>query len=186
VIDLVAPPIEDELTFRIRLASILEREPYGHEVYFHEGEHDRKFSVSREAGFVDLYVRTNPSWPFHQQWPTLGIETKIPHRLGWMIDAIGQVRRYSQAQSARYRIDGEDVAPPSLFLVATPESWESGDVYVWQHPRLVTPEHVAGGAIAVTELYDRLLWRAGAAVLRNKYFLSNAEGGPARMYELWS
>lgn len=179
---------DDELTWRARIASILEAEPYNHEVYFHEGAHDRKFSVSKSAGFVDLYVRTSPDWPFHDKWPVLGVETKMPRRLGWMLDAIAQVQRYSQAREAIYRIDGRQVPVPSIFLISTPDGWSTGDVYVWNHPRLLTPEHVAGGAIAVTELYDRLLWRAGAAVLRDRHFLTNIGGdhGGNQRYDLYT
>ncbi len=178
---------EKEAVFRERLAKILSRMPYGHEVYFHEGSYSKKFNMKNSNGYVDLYVKTNPLWEYHCKFPAIAIETKIAKRTGWLIDAMYQVERYDEdLRDAEYYIAGKRVIPPELFLVCTNDSFESGYLYCWNLPTLQNGEQREGGWICVTELFDRLLYRVGAAVLRKGIFYTNykSKSGAVQRYSL--
>jgi hypothetical protein len=190
------PQTEEE--FRIRLASLVES--WGHYVAFHEGEHRHKFSVhyppnhGGTKGFVDLYVRTTPAWRHARDFPVIGVETKIPD-IGVLIRGMSQVSRYRADQAARYEINGRTVPAPTIYLVATPESVEEGEVYAWQAPAEVIPlavhqaplVHEAANRASrstITFLYNRLLWRHGAAILQGRRFRTNMKNPGAPWYDL--
>ena len=125
----------------------------------------------------------------------LGVEIKLPQSIGYTItDLYDQVKKYStDLNEATYLINGEVAPHPSLYLVVTPESFYEGHLYKWSPPNnLPKPiDHKQSGWVAITEVYDRLLQKHNAAILREKYFISN-KWGPSgekkweRRFELWS
>ncbi len=167
-----------EAQFREKLVRALEATSYRHRVYYHEGDYARKFSVHRTRAFVDLYVQTGPDWPHHDKFPVIGIETKLPTRMGWLVEAINQVGKYSRLrEEAVYSIDGKEVRAPELFLVATVDSVYHGYVYRWEMPEARGDETMLKGAwAAMTVLYERLLLKNGAALLRRDSFYTNMHG----------
>lgn len=189
---------DDEVAFRARLASLIES--WGHYVAFHEGDHPRKFSVrypsghTAPRGFVDLYVRTTPAWPHAKSFPVIGIETKIPD-LGSLIRGMSQVSRYGEDRAARYEIGGRAVPSPTIYLVATPESVEEGEIYCWHAPAEVIPLAVhdtpeiyraanRASRTTITFIYNRLLWRHGAAILQGRRFRTNMVNPGAPWYDM--
>jgi len=180
---------ENEVSFRERLALVLSREPYNHDVFFHEGDYDKKFNMKNSKGYVDLYVATNTQWPHHNKFQVIGVETKLAKNTGWLIDAMYQVKRYKRdLKNAEYLIDGKKVPSPDLFLIATDDSFSTGNVYCWKNPRLRNEDQKYGGWVCVTELFDRMLYRVGAAVLRKKMFKTNykSESGAVMNYNLYT
>lgn len=182
------PQHRNEAEFRYRVANVLSHEPYCHRVYFHEGDYENKFSVHKVRGYVDLYVVTNEAWEHHSKFPVIGIETKLAVDLGWVRSTIRQIDKYVRARNeAEYRINGEKVPPPTIFLICTDDSFYEGQVFLWKPPDL-TDEHERRGAWkAITEFLDRELWEVGAAILRRNYFMTNMfgnHGGPTR-YDLY-
>ncbi len=168
---------DDEATFRARLAAILRS--YGFEVYAHDpGIGCPQFSVRGARGYVDLYCITPADYDWQRQLPVIAIETKLSKNLKWLRQAADQVKRYiDQVLSARYWVDGEEVQSPSVFLVCTQDSWNSGHIYEWRRPDIDSrsQDFREGYLQAVTDMYDRLLLWPKAAILR---------GGPggARFY----
>lgn len=189
-------PITKEIQFRRQLAEALSQPPYNHKVFFHENPNE--FSVHGARGWVDLYIQTNPKWRYHHLFPAIGIETKVAKGLGWLIDAIEQVGKYdTDLKQAIYTINGKRVPTPSLFMVATPESWAEGHLYRWMPPEfqstsptLETPEVEAmryGSWFTLTFVFERLLMRHGATVLRREgVFYTNRNGnhGAVTKYSL--
>lgn len=183
-----------EIEFRKKIASILSNPPYSHKVYFHEAPNE--FSIHGAKGWVDLYCETNPNWLYHNKFPVIGIETKIAVSMGWLIDAISQVGKYSNdLANAIYTVQGKKAPPPKLFLVVTPESWEEGFLYKWIPPELRPydpgQEETAaamqwGCWFGLTALYERLLMKNGATLLRRGSFFTNMQGnsGAVTRYDL--
>lgn len=178
----MAKQSQTEVQFRKNLATCLSEPPYNHKVYFHENPNE--FSIHGAKGYVDLYVETNPTWPHHDKFPVLGIETKICTSMGWLIEAIEQVNKYTDDLSkAIYTIKGKRVTPPYIFLVVTPESWEEGFLYKWMPPELQplsSKQDVVGMQwgcwFGLTSLYERLLLKHGAALIRRGNFYTNMHG----------
>lgn len=183
-----------ELEFQRNVAEVLSNPPYCHKVYFHESPN--QFSIHGAKGYIDLYVETNPAWPYHDKFPVLGIETKVATSLGWLVDAISQVGKYKDDLArATYTIRGKKVPPPTIFLVVTPESWEEGFLYKWMPPELQplrgSSEETVKSAqwgcwFGLTFLYERLLMKNGAALIRRGCFYTNMKGnhGAVTKYSL--
>lgn len=177
---------ELEADFRVRVANILSNEPYCHEVYFHEGDHEKKFSVRKVRGYVDLYVVTNSDWEWHRTFPVIGIETAIAEKMGWVLSKIQQTHKYVEMrEKAEYFIGDGRVPPPTIFLVCTDHGFDFGEVYMWnEQSRLKNSEQRRGAWVAITEMLDRLLWDVGAAVLRRDYFITNMFVPGGKRYDL--
>jgi hypothetical protein len=165
----------------------LSQPPYNHIVYQHENPCE--FSIHNAKGWVDLYVQTNPEWEHHKKFPILGIETKIARNMGWLIDAIEQVDKYStDLKNARYEIEGKQVPAPTIFLVVTPESWEEGFIYKWYPPEFQNTFSLDpllkkyqegqyfGSWFTMTFFYERLLMKHGASIIRRGSFFTNMFG----------
>lgn len=182
----------DEIQFRHDVAETIKT--WGHRVFFHESPNE--FSVHGGKGWVDLYVQTNPDWEHHDKFPVLGVETKLAKSIGWLVEAIGQVGKYnSDLKTATYTIQGKVVSTPTLFLVVTPDSWEDGWLYKWLPPELqpFKPEMKKqaedmqwGCWFGLTTLYERLLMKNGATLLRRSGFFTNMHGnhGAVTRYDL--
>lgn len=177
--------MKQEFEFKRKLAEQLAKPPYSHRVYSHENPNE--FSIHGAKGYVDLYVETNPDWPHHDDFPVLGIETKVARSMGWLIEAIEQVHKYNtDLRNAIYTIKGKRVPAPNIFLVATPESWGEGYLYKWMPPELqafssdmedkVTKAARWGAWHSLTFLYERLLMKHGASILRPGMFFTNMHG----------
>lgn len=153
------------MAFRDCLARSLEA--FGHSVYWHEGDHQAKFTVRTGDGYPDLYMQTASTWRDHESFPVIGIETKIPRSLGWLIDAVGQIGRYTHMSQAEYYIAGVQVEAPALFLLATSDSWDTGDIYHWEPPQVANnPERAIGAWFGLTYTFCRFLWQQNAALLQ--------------------
>lgn len=188
-VDVIENGYESEIQFRERLAIILSREPYNHDVYFHEGKYDKKFSMKNSKGYVDLYMITNKEWPHHGKFPVIGVETKLAKGMGWLIDAVYQVERYKDdLKTAEYYIGGKQVGIPEIFLIATDDSVYTGNVYCWVYPKLRNEDQKEGCWVGITDIFDRVLYRVGAAVLRKNMFQTNykSESGAVMNYELYT
>jgi len=181
----------DEVSFRQQLAKELSKPPFNHKVYFHEAPNE--FSIHGARGWVDLYVETNQEWEHHDKFPVIGIETKIAKSMGWLIDAIEQVDKYNgDLKTAKYTIQGKEIRVPELFLVVTPDSWQDGFIYEWTPAELQGQGEKAeamrwGSWFSLTILYERLLMKHGATVLRKEgVFYTNLHGnhGAVTRYRL--
>ncbi|HHV62351.1 MAG TPA: hypothetical protein GXX51_06905 [Firmicutes bacterium] len=176
---------EDEAEFRFRVANVLRS--YDHEVYFHDPGFGPQFHMHKAKGYVDLYIKTSPEWVHHDKFPVIGVETKLSKSLGWLIDAFYQVDKYRKdLRNALYEIDGELVPVPTIFLVCTSDSFYEGQVYRWPHPKF-TPEQLGPAWEVITDMYDRFLYKSGAALMRRNVFYTNMFGnhGAVTRYELW-
>jgi len=186
----------NEIIFRRKIAKTLSEPPYSHKVYFHENPNE--FNIRGAKGWVDLYVQTNPGWLHHNLFPVLGIETKIAKKMNWLVEAVEQVGRYSSnLANAKYEIAGKQVPPPTIFLVVTPESWSEGFLYKWTPPELAcysddklhkmwSDAAHYGCWFALTTLYERLLMKNGATLIRMGSFFTNMFGrnGAVTRYDL--
>ena len=157
--------VTSERDFRDRLCLVLASEPYRHkctpEVSYVTGVGER--------GRLDILVETNPLWQHRDKFPVVGLELKVPRHLGDLVDAIEQVGRYDTAiKNATYRKNGEPYPAPSIILVATPDSWNLGHVYPWRHPSFEHQgiEQLQALWVGVTDLYERVLMKHGASILR--------------------
>lgn len=182
---------DDEATFRARLAAILRS--YGFEVYAHDpGIGCPQFSVRGARGYVDLYCITPEHYPWQRELPVIAIETKLSKNLKWLRKAADQVKRYiDQVLTAQYFIDGRAVPPPSVFLVCTQDSWNTGHIYEWNRPDLKArgEQYRQGFLAAHTEDYNRFLLWPKAAVLQGgpegaRFYLGGDRNKPGRRYDL--
>jgi len=163
-----------EEKFKEYLARILSNPPFNHDIYFHEGKHRNKFTISNSSGYIDLLMRTNPIWRYHSKFPIVGIEIKIAQKLGRLIENIGQIDKYyGDLSKAKYYINKQRIDAPKLFLVATDDLFYDGYFYCWNEPRVrnKSEDFKIGWWAGLTEFYDRVLWKRGAALLRKDYFL---------------
>jgi len=128
----------DEKEFRLKLAIDLE-DRFGWDVYHHDKYKEysdlereiNKFNIRYEQqpekkGYPDLYCYT----PF-EEFPRIVIETKISDKLDTFTKAIIQVEQYAKDKRAIYSIDGEDVDRPDIVLLASPDSYYNGYLYIW-------------------------------------------------------
>jgi hypothetical protein len=169
---------ESEQEWRDRLKSILLLD-YGHSVLT-----EVSYRNPEDRGRIDLYVRTSSRWAAHPLFPVIGIECKLlaGQGMGWLIDSADQMRRYMR-QDNLFKKDGRLLDPPSICLVATPESWHEGIVYRWNGS-------VSNGGAKIccwetmTHIFQRILLKSGCSILLNKRFQSNKGGGPIRNYYL--
>jgi len=162
-----------EEEFKRYLAEQLKSEPYGHDVHFSEGPHNQKFKIKGTKKRVDLLIATNPVWEHHPTFPHLLLETKVIQKAGWLIKSIKQCERYTQLKQVQYFVNGREIKPPKLVLLVTDDSWHYGQIYQWREPRIdyQSPEYARGWWDGMTEIFDRILWTVGAAILRNGWFL---------------
>ncbi len=197
---------EDEYSFQLKICSILENEPFNHTAYIDrikKGFHDsgyvpKRFNMEGTLSRIDIYLKTNPDWPHHNIFPSIGIEVKMAKKMGQaVVDAFDQVKKYSgELSHAIYLIDGEVVASPSIYLITTSDSFYDGYLYRWRPPAKIpyTDKRISdleSGWIFLTELYNRLLMKHGAAVLREKYFITNQWGAEGtkkyeQRFNLWT
>lgn len=172
----MVPLFHNERFFRAYLADLLTAGKYRHSVYHHE-DYEPKFTMSNAKGYPDLFVKTDTDWPHHEKIKTIAIELKRATSLGWLIKAVDQVKKYSGDWiHAEYKINNIAMGTPDLFLVATPESIFEGNIYTWCHPALENTVRAIGQQYEyqvrnstytmLTELYERLLWKHGASVLK--------------------
>ena len=171
---------ETEQKWRERLKAILELD-YGHTVY-----EEVSWRNSDDKGRLDLYVITRDGWPDHRTFPVIGIECKnlAQQGMGWLISARDQMRRYINPRNV-YMRHGERLDPPSICLVATPESWHDGVVYRWNGFLPLSKQHADLPCWeTMTFIFNRLLMKDGCAILLDKRFQSNAEGGAVKNYYL--
>ncbi len=137
-----------------------------------------------DRGRIDLYVRTSTRWAAHAIFPVIGIECKLlaGQGMGWLIDSAEQMRRYMRPDNL-FKKDGHLLDPPSICLVATPESWHEGVIYKWNGS---FPDGRAYPCCwkTMTFIFERFLLKEGFSILLDKRFQSNKGGGPIRNYYL--
>jgi hypothetical protein len=116
------------------------------------------------------------------------LKGKVARSMGWLIDAIEQVNKYTiDLKNAKYEIQGKEVPAPTIFLVVTPESWSNGHLYEWTPPEfqytgndsLLTKYQEGeyfGSWFTMTFLYERLLMKHGATLIRKQSFFTNMLG----------
>jgi hypothetical protein len=198
---------KDEYDFQMKLCSIFENEPYNHTVYvdrIKQGYGDygyelKQFGMRGTRCRIDVYMRTSPEWEHHELFPVIGIELKASRSLGKsVVEAFGQVKKYSEElPHATYTINGQTVPTPNIYLLATPESFYEGHIYKWPFPSAIPyteakrVENPESGWIGITEFCNKLLMKHGAAVLREKYFITNkigknGEKGHEMRFNLWT
>lgn len=98
---------------------------------------------------------------------------------------------------AEYRINGKLVEPPSIVLLATDALMDYGTLLNWDMPpwageRRMSQEAAAlrrqHGNMYLTELFDRILWKHRAALLRHwagrTFFITNALDGTTQWCHL--
>ena len=182
---------DSEYSFQLRLCSILENEPFNHTAYVdrirtgiqESGYAPKRFNMQGTRKRMDIYLQTSAAWPHHDVFPAIGIEVKMARKMGQaVIEAFDQVKIYSEElPHATYFIDNKQVLTPSIYLVVTTDSFFDGYLYRWRPPAKIpyTDKHISdleSGWIFLTELYNRLLMKHGAAILREKYFITNQWG----------
>ncbi len=182
---------DSEYSFQLRLCSILENEPFNHTAYVdrirtgirESGYAPKRFNMQGTRKRIDIYLQTIAAWPHHDIFPAIGIEVKMARKMGQaVIEAFDQVKIYSEElPHATYFIDNKQVLTPSIYLVVTTDSFFDGYLYRWRPPAKIpyTDKHISdleSGWIFLTELYNRLLMKHGAAILREKYFITNQWG----------
>jgi len=183
--------LDDEHSFQLKLCSILENEPFNHTAYidriktgyYNTGYDPKRFSMKGTRSRIDIYLQTNSQWPHHQTFPNIGIEVKLAKNMGQaVVDAFDQVKKYSEElPCASYFIDGQEVPAPVIYLIVTPDSFYEGYLYKWCPPVTIPytnkqVKDLESGWIFLTEVYNRLLMKHGAAILREKYFITNNWG----------
>ena len=164
----------EEKYFKKELAQQLKDLPYQHDVYFAETEDGyENFKIKGTRKRVDLLIRTNPTWEHHAQYPYLGVETKVARKAGWIIEAIQQCKSYAELSKVHYYLGDQEIKPPKLILLCTDDSWKYGQLYKWREPRLdfKSPEYREGFWDGITEIFERVLWKVGVAILRDGWFL---------------
>lgn len=190
---------ENEASFKLRLYNILSREPYRHNLFAHDRLDGsvRQFNISGSRGYVDLYMLTNPRWQWHDLFKAIGIEVKLGRDMGWLVDAIYQVKGYwDERRKATYKRNGRPLPAPDLFLLCTNTSFHEGELYHWHAGtdfstggRFRNADERLGGWKAITDFCDRILMKEGAAILRQGFFYSNLwhghAKGPIRRFELY-
>lgn len=182
---------DSEYSFQLRLCSILENEPFNHTAYVdrirtgiqESGYAPKRFNMQGTRKRIDIYLQTSAAWPHHDIFPAIGIEVKMARKMGQaVIEAFDQVKIYSEElPHAIYFIDNKQVLTPSIYLVVTTDSFFDGYLYRWRPPTKIpyTDKHISdleSGWIFLTELYNKLLMKHGAAILREKYFITNQWG----------
>lgn|GEM_PF-4298911 len=155
---------EPEEQFRCRLASVLRSWEW--EVFCHDPGCGKRFSVhfppgyDGPRGFVDLYCRPPQYLDWHVRFPVVGIEIKLARNLRWLRQGVRQVVAYVEGRRrASYRIAGEPVPAPTLFLLCTQDSWNTGHLYEWPRPefRTWTPGEVCRWLCGMTDAWVRFL-----------------------------
>jgi len=183
--------LDDEHSFQLKLCAVMEAEPFNHTAYidrikkgyYNTGYDPKRFGMRGARSRVDIYLQTSPEWPHHEIFPNIGIEVKLNKNMGQaVVDAFDQVKKYSEElPQAEYILNDTPVPAPSIYLIVTPDSFYDGHIYKWQPPASIpyTDKQISdyeSGWVTITEVYNRLLMKHGAAVLREKYFITNKWG----------
>lgn len=128
-----------EKDFRLKLSLDLE-ERFNWEIYHHEKyksysdleKRIKKFNMKNAKGYPDLYCLTDI-----EEFPIIAIETKVSEGLGIFTKALDQLEKYVNDEKAVYLIDNEEVEKPEIFLIASPDSYYNGYLYVWSEKEVI-------------------------------------------------
>jgi len=191
---------KNEYEFQFRLCSSFENPPFKHTCYLdkkREGYEVKTFSMEGTKRRIDIYMITNKKWQYHDFFPVIGIEVKLSKDMSHaVVNAFDQVKIYSEElPNANYFINYKQVPSPNIYLIVTPDSYYNGFIYQWNLPKTIPYtdkkiKDIESAWIGITETYQRLLMKHGAAVLRQNFFITNKWGNDSekkweRKFELW-